>query len=94
MTPETGLIVVASDDITIYSVNRLETQSFNPPSDIISASIAAHSVITVNDARVTQYAVKEVQSLKLEGLRSGEYNDHHPSRYPYNSGMRVRKPGA
>ena len=64
MTPFTGISVVASDDITIYSVKRVQTQS-NPPSEILSASIAAHSVITVNDAGVTQYAVKEVQSLKV-----------------------------
>ena len=64
MTPFLGLLAVASDDITIYSVQRVETQS-NPSSEIISASIAAHSVITVNNAGVTQYAVEEVQSLNV-----------------------------
>ena len=56
--------MVASDNITIYSVKRVETQS-NAPSEILSASIAAHSIVTVNDAGVTQYAVTEVQSLKI-----------------------------
>ena len=62
MTPFTGLSVVASDDITIYSVKRVETQS-NPPSEIPSASIP--SLLLRSTMRVTQYAVKEVQSLKV-----------------------------